>query len=175
MNKQAIIDLLTQSYSSFTGYINGLTPEEYVFRYQQKWTAGQQLEHIVMCVKPLVQVFSMDQPAIEQNFGRTDRPGRSYEVLLTQYLEKLEEGGKAPERYVPQPDLTDQRAVLTETLAKMIKELCAQIENFTEQDLDSLCVPHPLLGSLTLREMLFNAIYHVEHHHKAAIRNLQHK
>jgi len=33
-----------------------------------------------------------------------------------------------------------------------------------EDDLDRVMLPHPLLGKLTLREMLFFTIYHVEHH-----------
>jgi hypothetical protein len=27
-------------------------------------------------------------------------------------------------------------------------------------------LPHPLLGKLTLREMIYFTIYHVQHHHK---------
>jgi len=172
MNKQEIGELLTKNYQSFINYINDLTPQEYAFSYQQKWTAAQQLEHMVLCVKPLVQVFSMDKPAIEQNFGVTDKPSRSYDVLLKDYLDKLGQGGKAPNRYVPETVLPEQRKELSDTLAKMIRELCAKIETFTEQELDTLCIPHPLLGNLTLREMLYNAAYHVQRHEEQTKQNL---
>ena len=173
MNKQAIIDLLIENHTSFISYINSLTTEEYSFSYQQKWTAGQQLEHIVLCVKPLVQVFSMDKPAIAQTFGVADRPGITYDALLTNYKEKFKEGGKAPERFVPETVSPDQRELLSETLKKLTNELCSKVNSFTEQELDSLCIPHPLLGKLTLREMLYNAIYHVEHHQAQAKRNIK--
>ena len=173
MNKQTLIEALSKNYHSFINYINSLTIEECSFSYQQKWTAGQQLEHIVLCIKPLVQVFSMDKPAIVQTFGVADRPGITYDALLTNYKEKFKEGGKAPERFVPEPVSPDQRELLSETLKKLTNELCSKIDSFTEQELDSLCIPHPLLGKLTLREMLYNAIYHVEHHHKQAQQNLR--
>ena len=173
MNKQAIIEAFTKNYTSFIAYINELTNEEYSFSYQQKWTAGQQLEHIVLCVKPLVQVFSMDKEMIAQNFGLSDKASRTYEVLLSDYKEKLHEGGKAPTRYVPETVLPTQREALTEALLKMTQNLCSKIESFTEQELDTLSIPHPLLGSLTLREMLYNAIYHVEHHQDQAKQNLK--
>ena len=173
MDKRAIIDLLHKNYSSFITYINDLSPEEYSFRYEEKWTAGQQLEHIVLCVKPLVQVFSMDKSAIEQNFGRSGKPGRTYEALSENYMEKLKEGGKAPVRYVPEAMSPNQKAMLNETLTKMIQNLCSKIETFTEEELDTLLIPHPLLGNLTLREMLYNAIYHVQHHYEQAIHNLK--
>ena len=31
-------------------------------------------------------------------------------------------------------------------------------------DLDAVLLPHPLLGKLTVREMLFFTVYHVQHH-----------
>ncbi len=173
MNKQTIIDALTKNYTSFIQYINSLTSEEYLYRFEQKWTAGQQLEHILLCVKPLVQVYGMDKLMIEQNFGKSDRAGRTQEGLLGLYAEKLKGGGKAPERFVPQAAEFSQRDGLNETLAKLIKDLCSKIENFTEEDLNTLLIPHPLLGNLTLREMLYNAIDHVEHHHESAKQNLK--
>ena len=175
MNKQMIIDLLTKNYTSFVDHINGLTNEEFLFRYEEKWTAGQQLEHMVLCTKPILYVYSMDKATIEQNFGKTDRPGNTYEFLFNDYKEKIKAGGKAPDRFVPPAVLTEQKEILGETLKKLIQELCLKIETFTDPELDTLLIPHPLLGNLTLREMMYNAIQHVEHHHGSVKQNLTHK
>ena len=164
MNKQEIIDHLALNYNAFIDYINSLTTEEYAFSKGQKWNAVQQLDHIVLCVKPLVQVFSMDKAAIAQAFGSTERQGRSYDVLLDDYHIKLSEGGKAPERFVPAAGTADQKQAQCAMLSKLVKDLCAKVDTFTNAELDTLLIPHPLLGSLTLREMLYNAIYHVKHH-----------
>ncbi len=172
MNKQEIIGKLNENYNSFIEFVNSLSEDEFVLNQNEKWTAGQQLGHIVLSVKAILQVFSMDQSMIDQNFGSTDRLSLTYEVLLHNYLEKLEAGGKAPERYLPQPVLQEQKQSLVENLEKMILSLASKIENFTEQDLDRLQIPHPLLGNLTMREMLYNVIYHVEHHHQATKQNL---
>ena len=101
---------------------------------------------------------------IKQNFGSTGRENRSYEALLNEYIEKSAGGGKAPAKYVPASNSINQRESLIENLEALVKELGLKIETFTEQELDSLQIPHPVLGDLTLREMLYNAIYHVEHH-----------
>lgn len=172
MNKQALIVALTANHNAFIDYLYELPAEEYLFSYEQKWTAGQQQAHMVLCVKPLVQVFSMEKEAIAQMFGRSDRASREYDALLAEYLQKLNEGGKAPGRFVPEPVPVDQQKTLNEKLDKLVKELCAKIETFSEEELDGLFIPHPLLGNLTLREMLYNAICHVEHHHEATKRNL---
>lgn len=172
MNKNTITDLLNENYVSFIDYINALTSEEYNFSFQNKWSAAQQLEHIILCVKPLVKVFGMEKTEIGQNFGKSDRPSRTYKVLLHEYLKKLNEGGKAPDRFVPVNIPANQKEVSTGLLKKMITDLCLLIEKFSEQELDAFYIPHPLLQNLTLREMLYNAIYHVEHHHEAAKQNL---
>ena len=172
MNKQAISSALTNHHRSFIDYINELTPEDYLYSHEEKWTAGQQVAHMVLCVKPLVQVFSMDKATIRQNFGQPAGPGRSYEDLKAKYKEKVKEGGKAPDRFVPEAVSADQKELLGESLAKLIGDLCAKMERLTEAELDELCIPHPLLGNLSMREMLLNAVHHVQHHHEQTRQNL---
>ena len=46
-----------------------------------------------------------------------------------------------------------------------------RLGNWSEKDLDKYKLPHPLLGKLTVREMLFFTIYHNEHHLKAMLKN----
>jgi hypothetical protein len=172
MDKQEITSLLSANYASFINYINSLSEEAFLYRYQEKWSAGQQLSHIVLCVKPLVMVFSMDKAAIEQHFGKKEKTIIGYDALLKATLQKLEEGGKAPERFLPEIISFEQKGTLTATLLAMINELNAKIGSFGDEELNTLLIPHPLLGNLALREMLYNAIYHVKHHHSQTIFHL---
>jgi len=172
MNKTEIVNKIESQYSRFFDYINGLTEYEFLFRYQSKWSAGQQLKHIVLCVQPLAQVFGMPSTLIAQKFGTIERQSRNYDKILGDYLEKLSQGGKSPIQYVSDSVLGNEKLELLITLQKLIKNLNKEIEVFTEKELDQLCVPHPILGIITLREMLYNAIYHVEHHQKQTIKNL---
>jgi len=58
-------------------------------------------------------------------------------------------------------------------LTNEMKWLFSKLDKFTENELDRYILPHPLLGKLTLREMLFFTIYHIEHHEKLIKRNLK--
>ena len=42
--------------------------------------------------------------------------------------------------------------------------LCKKLKNYSEKELEVYILPHPLLGKLTLREMLYFNILHAEHH-----------
>ena len=172
MNKSSIITSLTKNYDEFINYINSLSPEDYDYRFEQKWTAAEHLEHIVLCIKPLLRALSMDKLALEQNFGLSGRSSKSYEAILNKYLAKLNEGGKAPERYVPSSEEPVQKETLIGRLSNMLADLYSRIESFSEEELDSLMLPHPLLRNITLREMLYNTIYHVVHHHEQAKEHL---
>ena len=174
MNKQEIKDLLINNHNAFIDYLKDLSAAAFTFSHQQKWSAGQQLEHIILCIKPVERVFSMPTLDLENTFGKINRPVFSYDELLAKYFEEQKQGGKAPEKYVPAttPDI-DQKEVLFETLLKIVSRLCEKIDNYSDEDLDTLCVPHPLLGNLTLREMLYNVIYHVTHHQNQTVLNLK--
>ncbi|MBF2707874.1 DinB family protein [Flavobacterium soyangense] len=175
MKREKITSKLIINHKSFVDYLSTLTEEEFEFSHDQKWTAGQQLEHIVLCMRQILQAYSMDKKVLEQTFGRTERQGLSYETLLNIYLEKFASGGKSPERFHPKNVVTKERDMLSVSLMKIVSELCIKIEDLSDQDLNSLQIPHPLLGNLTLQEMLYNAIYHVEHHQKSTVRNLMNK
>ena len=88
-------------------------------------------------------------------------------------MSKIEQGGKASGRFVPQSIPFRQRENLTKQLLKLINKLVGQVDGFSEEQLDELILPHPLLGKLTLREMLCFTIYHVENHHKITLRNIE--
>jgi DinB superfamily len=173
MERHEIIKLLKENHSSFINYINGLTNDEFLFTNQQKWTAGQQLDHIYLAVKPVALALSLPKFFIRFIFGKANRSSRTYEDLVKKYLIKLENGGRATGRFIPKTIALNQKETISKTLNKSTNVLCSKIENFTEQELDTLVLPHPLLGKLTIREMLYFTIYHVGHHHEITKRNLK--
>jgi hypothetical protein len=49
-------------------------------------------------------------------------------------------------------------------LADAVEELGRRVVSWSEIDLDRYRLPHPLLGKLTVREMLFFTLQHLAHH-----------
>jgi hypothetical protein len=172
MEREEIIKLLKENHESFSAFINGLTKEEFLFTAQQKWTAGQQLQHIYLSVRPVALALHLPKILIRIIFGKANRPGRTYDELVKRYLLKLENGGRATAAFIPKAVAFDQREKISEQLNGKINALCSGIKKFTEQELDTMILPHPLLGKLTIREMLYFTIYHVEHHQEITKRNL---
>jgi hypothetical protein len=172
MNKQEIINALKLGHQSFVDYILQLPDEDFLKQLPGKWSTGQQLDHIFRAVRPVTLAFGLPAFVLKMIFGKSNRPGRTYEELVAKYKSKLAAGGIASGRFIPEKIKLSNRLNLAQSLILKVGKLCHEVENYPDDQLDTLILPHPLLGKLTLREMLYFTIYHVEHHHAITKRSL---
>lgn len=164
---------LRESHTRFIGTVNRLPDEDFTRSVNEKWTAGQQLEHIIKSVAPVNQAFALPGFILKMRFGKTNRPSRTFDQLVEKYQSKLGLGGRAPSRFAPSLVNVSERAASVKKLEKLVASLIARTERFSEKQLDLLILPHPLLGKLTLREMIYFTIHHARHHEKQIINNLK--
>jgi len=130
------------------------------------WTAGQHLLHLIKSIKPLGKGMGYPRLLLVWKFGKVRKPSRTYEGTIQFYQDALDKGGKATGQYVPREVKKEEREVLVERFRNEMGILVKQVNRWSEKNLDKTAVPHPLLGNLTMREMLYFTIYHVEHHLK---------
>lgn len=164
MDKQQIIERLRAAHREFTDHLGTLTKEEFEFRNADKWTAGEQLEHIIRSVAPLGSALELPKFIPKLIFGGSSGVSRGYDEIVTVYRQALEAGGKASGRFIPEPIPFEKREQLFATLDRTLESLFAALAKFDEAQLDAIRLPHPLIGKLTVREMLYFTIYHVGHH-----------
>ena len=98
-------------------------------------------------------------------FGKAEKPSIAYEELCKIYRDEIANGAKASGRYLPNQETPEVNAEqkkreLLKQWSNASEELVSMIEKWDEKDLDRYLLPHPILGNLTLREMIFFTIYH---------------
>lgn len=169
MTKKEIIQNLQANHQDFIDLVLSLNEKDFLLQVNDKWTAGQQLQHIFLAVAPLAQGLRLPVFFLKLFFGKANRPSKTFDALVEKYHDKLQQGGVASGRFVPKPVQFSQRMALTEKLLRSVKQLCKNIEHLSEQQLDEYILPHPLLGKLTVREMMYFTIYHVTHHKRSII------
>jgi hypothetical protein len=172
MKEAEIADRLNRNHHAFADFIGRLDESQYNFLANDKWTAGQQLDHIVRSIAAVNVGLVLPKLVATILFGKSGRESVNYDRLVAQYRAKLAAGGKATGRFIPPAVRFDRRADLIGKLFAEVDTLRARLGKFTEAELDKILLPHPILGKLTVREMLYFTIYHVEHHHRAVERNL---
>jgi DinB superfamily len=94
------------------------------------------------------------------------------DYYLENQIDKLAKGGQASGRFVPKEISPQEKPLLPKAIMHYTNELCKKLEKLSEEELDTYLLPHPLLGKLTFREMLYFTAYHAEHHHLIAKRDL---
>lgn len=172
MTKNEIKQNLLDRHSQFINHLKALSDKDFLLSVNGKWAAGQQLDHIIKSVAPVKLAFSLPSLLLRISFGRANRPSRTYDELVEKYQTKLAQGGKAPERFIPNSVTIAERDELSKRLLFLIDALVNLVDKYSEEKLDRYLLPHPLMGKLTLREMLYFTIYHVGHHEKQVISNI---
>lgn len=167
MNKVEIKSRLEESYSAFLNYIDSLSKDDFDYAPQGKWSAAQQAEHLIKSTSPLVKAFSYPKFMIRYKFGKANRSSRSYEELVERYLNLLSETHyQVSSAYQPNASTHHQQKKLKETQLELIDKINHKLNKWSEDELDQYIFPHPLLGKLTGRELLYFTIYHAHHHHQ---------
>src|SRR5215213_5197243 len=128
MTKQEMIDRLVLNHQNFTSYISLLDDQAFVFSLNnEKWSAGQQADHIYLSLAPLKLVLGFPKWITKSIFRKANRPSKSYEELVRKYFQKLEGGGRASGRFVPGRVEPDQKIAITNKIESSISKLCGSL------------------------------------------------
>ncbi len=130
----------------------------------ERWTEGQHLDHLILSAKPLNLALRLPRIALRMKFGTAKAPGESMEALATRYEATLAAGAKATSRFVPPAVALEDKPRLLGALRHEGERLVEVAKTWSEADLDNYVLPHPLLGDLTVRGMLFFTYHHMGHH-----------
>lgn len=152
MNKESIKKELTHKHNSFIDYINILSDNDFIYKCNtSKWSAGQQLQHIYLSVRPINIALLIPKFILYFLFGKPHE-NRTYEELVVSYQKSLLNGGKAGSLFIPKIVSIGQKKILIDNLTGLIKSLNEKIDKLSEQDLDKYILPHPLIGKISIRK-----------------------
>lgn len=164
-DKKIIEHLLTKHADHLVAFVDQQHDLEFEKVDGNKWSTGQTVEHLIRSLAPVNMALLLPGFLLRMLFGKPNREPRSYSGLVERYQQKLAAGGRASGRFIPPRVTNEQRISKLNTFQKQVDRLKSRMKNWSEAELDQYFLPHPLLGKLTIREMLFFSAYHIEHHH----------
>lgn len=149
-------------------YLAGLSTAVFLAPQGEKWSPAEHVRHLSKATFPLVRALGIPRLLLFVLFGPQRRDSRTFPELREVYLAGLASGGTAG-RFAPSPrpapaDPEAWRAQVMATWRGAHEALLPQIARWKEPALDRYRLPHPLLGRLSVREMLFFTLYHNAHH-----------
>lgn len=154
-----------------TETVAAMTPQQFERVTKEEWSAADYLKHLILSVKPFARVISLPLDKLRDMFGTPDRGSMTYEALVTLYHQRLDEGMRAekvpsvtPVEYRLPPDMADLKSTLLTAWNEGNDRLIATLDTIDEEALDRYQLPHPAVGLITLREMLYFTAYHNKLH-----------
>jgi hypothetical protein len=173
MTKEAIANLLETKYQILITWLEQHDDKKWQKGPEGKWTTGQQALHLLQSIKPLNDALSMPKLLLRYKFGKANREVRAYDVIVKRYLERLENAKGMTfkgSQNMKIPSLKDKAYILNRLQVES-KKLQYKTRKLSDKNLDTLVLPHPLMGKMPVRELIMWTAYHVEHHTKTLQEN----
>ncbi len=162
--KEEIIEGLGTSAAAVTDWIEQQTEENFSKGPTGKWDTSQHLDHLHQAVVLINKVLRLPKFILRWRFGKPNRKGRDYEAIVARYKEKLKGIAGITNPTGGKKHTTEEKKSLLVNFQIQIQRLKKVLEKWSEEDLDKYLIPHPLLGKLTIRELMLWMVYHHYHH-----------
>lgn len=156
---------LSQEVASVLAKSKPVEDEIFFAPFGEKWSLALQLMHLTRSVKALNQALAAPKLLLRTQFGRPKRPSMSYDAVVARYIK-----ANVPTKTGFEPELPPKpsKEIIVNSFKKHHAELLKLVQGkWEEKKLDDYQVPHPLLGKMTIREMLCFMIHHLRHHQVA--------
>lgn len=164
-DRATIAKALLDSFAAVKGVIAQTPPEKAFEQPGEKWSMVQQFQHLILSNAPVAS--ALKKPFVRlASFGAPADPTMDYAGLKSKYYEVLGKGVKAPPPFVPEKLEKPDFERLFDDWEKINQKFQGRLQDWTEADLDKFAVPHPVLGLLSIRQMLLFTVLHNLHHLK---------
>jgi hypothetical protein len=163
-SKNEIISSLQDSAHRAQVWFEALPADQFFTRQGEVWSPSDNVDHMIRAIKPIIKALKLPRVALQTLFGKPDKPSRTYEEICAIYGHEIAQGARAGGSFLPdqatpaQPG--EKKAELLAQLSTTIEKLVSVIETWEEDQLDESQLPHPIIGKITVREMLFFTIHH---------------
>lgn len=166
MEKKEIVEILEQKHQDLFDWLKTVTDEQWMQGPKDRWTTGQHILHLADSARLLNKALGYPKFLLKYKFGTSNRPPRNYKEVAKRYEERLAESKEKAAKYnidLKTPSVKDRKHLI-QRLQILNKKLQYETTKLKDQHLDRLLLPHPLMGKMTLREIIMWTAHHTEHH-----------
>ena len=168
-NKQAIRSALRSSFGDIIYTFSEMNDDLFFTPRgdnQDKWSPAEILGHLILSAKPVSKAMSLPKLGLRASFGINKREKTNFDETIKHYHQVLKEGLQAPSSFNYNNVKEKGRQALLDTWSNELNKLLVHVDKWSEEDLDKYQLPHPVLGKLSIREILLFTDFHNKHHHE---------
>ena len=175
--KSEIIATLQTQKLEIPAFLEGIPSEQFFDGSSEHWSVGYHVQHITSAVNRVAgglmnpAALPKREPAI---------PSRDFATMREFYSETLKNTPSETLRQLgsrvtleKHTDLEAYKTQLISSFTSAIENFNTALEHFEESNLEQLGMPHPVMGLLSSREMVFFIVFHNTHHQNGIVKLLQ--
>jgi DinB superfamily len=162
MTKTDILKRLESGQNDIAVFCSGLSDDIFFSGSDEHWGPAHHLAHLAFTHKRVARGFKAKDRL--QDYSAEPR---IYEEVKRNYLAALQRASSAGfltnNPFAPRPESDNKETVIAGFL-EATQHLREAAASWSETDLNTKGMQHPLMGDLSAREILFFMIYHDQHH-----------
>lgn len=155
-----IVAALKSQLDEITALAESVSDKTFKFNIPGKWSIAKNIEHLGTANNITAVGFITPKPVLKIIAGGATSQHRSANQIASTYLLKVAEGAKSPVLYLPKPIPGLGKSVTINIWKFSVNNLMKAISSWSDSDLDVYQLPHPILGKISAREMLFFTVFH---------------
>jgi nitrate/nitrite-specific signal transduction histidine kinase len=169
-SKSEIITALQTQKLEIPAFLSSIPTAQFFDGSSERWSVAHHVHHITSAVNRVAGGL--------QNAGALPKrepasASRDFATMHQTYLDTLHNTPSETLRQLgsrvtleERQDSDAYKTQLISSFASAIENFNASLENFNESNLENLGMPHPIMGLLSSREMVFFVVFHNTHHQK---------
>ena len=156
---------LTADCQAFVDAVEGLSEDQFMKHIDGKWSVADVMQHLYLSARPIVRLMTGPREVFAQ-WGEPALPARTYDQIEAAYSQGVK-NVKAPATVSPRPeDMGVSQQEMIARFSGVYQALIEAVTTWPDNELDQYVIPHPALGKLSVREMLYFVSVHTRHHLK---------
>jgi len=151
-------------------YLAGMSDEEFLAPQGQHWSPAVHVRHLRRSCRPVAQALAVPRTVLGLRFGKARGESGNFESVVARYHSELAAGGNAdgsdfdPPAVAIEGSIGGWRAEVIARWTRAVEAVAERTGDWSERALNRYQLPHPLIGKMTVREILLFTVYHNAHH-----------
>jgi len=167
MTKKEIADIINDKHQVLFDWLKSHPEQNWVKGPEGKWNTGEHIVHLIQSGTALNKALKLPKFFLKYKFKTNNRENRSYAQVVNNYQSKLAANPGVVaniSKNMPSIEISNKSTFISQ-LDKEKTKLISRVQKWKDKDLDTYLLPHPLMGRMTIREIMMWSAYHTEHHY----------
>lgn len=166
--KNEIISDYEALWQEIAEMVSPLSAEQFTSKPKaETWSVAEEFDHIIKSASAVSSALKVWPFILKWKFGKPNRPIRNYELIHTKFtnaLASVNVKAKAPAKFKSEDNKVFNKKEMLSHWNSTLAKFDQRINKWSDKNLDKVLLPHPLLGKMMVREMLYFTHIHTSHH-----------